>query len=181
MRFEALAIIVLANLQSVQATELSSFQRTCSDIGFSEGTVAHGECVLELLDRQSVRSEPTGPEIQRGMQNTIEMSDQSRSTLIDIIEQQSSISVESPPSDSSETAYKPQNQTQDLDRLENVLRALHSMSGTTPQPPNLQGPSSTRRLERQEVRGNTRICYYRFNGYLKPLILNVSEFCPVNM
>ena len=162
--FLAVCLTVVPIISAAEEIESPVSRATieCESIGFKKDSDSFKNCLVTVT---------------KTLIKQLEMNNRSSVTHIDPIEllrsdQQTRLE---------RSELREKQRSRQLDQTINALEILQGQqSGSSV--PLLGSPEvSLRRLERQEIRGNNRICYYRLNGQIKPLVLQVNEFCPVTL
>lgn len=168
MRFKAFAIAICF-CQAVHGDSLIQYKEICAEIGFGVGTEGFGNCVLQLFDRNT--DGLTQPK------DISEPDDHDR-FISDLVNRQQWLIEKRLRDDQLRQAER----QVDLEKINESLRILQGIDRAMPNPIiKSHSTGSQNRLEKQEVRGDFRICYYRISGSLKPLTLNSNEFCPPSL
>jgi len=143
-------------------TPVSRAKIECETIGFKPGTESFKNCLITVTKTLIKQSQGNN---------------ESPVTQIDPIELlRSDQQMRVEQSERRET-QRGRELDQTIDALK-ILQGQQSGSSIT----SSSGPEvPLRRLERQETLDNRRICYYRLNGQLKPLVLQLNEFCPLTL
>lgn len=163
---------------SALALDLSSFKKTCSEIGFKAGTEKHGECVVRLYSR-SKKSVQKQEATQADQEQRTRIEQQQREIIarqnqIEELNKQRVIAAQ-------KAAEEAKTQRR-LNSFALILNGLSMMSGGRPATPSYHNPpsaSSNGFLKGQRVSGFNRICTYSTVTGDKTLTIGNTGICPL--
>jgi hypothetical protein len=166
-----------ANPPTAHALDLEPYKKTCSEIGFKQGTEKHGQCVLKLYSRANKSEEmEKKTATDREQQARIERQQReiiARQQRIEELNRQRVIAAQKA-AEEAETQRR-------VDSVGKIFKGLSMMSGGQPTSSyGSGGRSGGSFLSRSYVSGMNRICTYSGAGGDRTKTIGAAEICPLS-